>query len=87
MRFCTLNLLHGESPGYFGFQFYLDYIVTWVTTQGCLLHKNTNTHMYVCLCLCTVQKSGFLFLFRYIIQIKVRLYLTSLIFVALLNAA
>jgi hypothetical protein len=43
-RFCTLNVLDGESPCYFGSHFYLDYMVTWVTTQVSLLHKHTNTH-------------------------------------------
>jgi hypothetical protein len=71
MRFSTLNLLDGKSTGYFGFRFYLDYMVAWVTTQGSLLYKHT--HRYMCLCLCAVQNIVFfMFLFRYIIQIKER---------------
>jgi hypothetical protein len=67
-RFCTLNVLDEESPCYFGYHFYLDYTVTWVTTQVYLLHKHTNTHtrvrVFVC---CAKQRVFFMFLFRYII--------------------
>jgi hypothetical protein len=85
MRFSTLNVLDGESLGYFGFHFHLDYTVTWVTTQGSRFHKYTHRYVY----LCFVQNSVIFFhiFFRYIIQIKERFYLTSLIFFAFLNAA
>jgi hypothetical protein len=86
MRFCTLNLLDGESPGYLVFNFYLDYTITWVTTQGSRFHKHTHKFLFGVYVLC--KTAYFLMsLFRFIIQIKERFYLTLLIFFALLNAA
>jgi hypothetical protein len=51
-----LNLLNGESPGYFGFQFYLDYMVTWVTTQGSV---STHTHTWVPVFVCCANQRIF----------------------------
>jgi hypothetical protein len=87
MKFSTPNLLDAESLSYFGFHLYLDYTVTWVTTRGSRFHKHT--HRYMCLCVYVLCKPVyfFMFLFRYIIQIKERFYLTSLTFLAFLNAA
>jgi hypothetical protein len=86
MRFPTLNLLDGVFLGYFGTHFYLDYMVTCVTTQGPRFHRHI--HRYMCLCVYVLRKTAyfFIFLFMYTIQIKERLYLTSLTFLALLNA-
>jgi hypothetical protein len=82
--FCTLHLLDGESPVYIVSHFYRYYKVIWVTSQGSPLNKHT--HRYVCLC-CVKQPYFFIFLFWYIIQIKERVYLTSLTCLAFLNAA
>jgi hypothetical protein len=86
MRFCALHLLDLESPCYFGLHFYLDYMVTWLTTHGSRSHKHT--HRYVCLCVCVVQNGVFFHVFVQVYNpITERFYLTSLTFLAFLNAA
>jgi hypothetical protein len=75
MGFCTLNLLDGESPGYFGFHFYLDYMITWVATKGSRFHKHTDRYERLCVYVLCKTAYFFMFLFRYIFQIKERFYL------------